>query len=142
MASDGAEANRKSAGPGIRGGSTSGPDISGDGRYVTFDSIASNLAADDTNTCSYTPGGQYFPEPGECPGVFVRDLQDGTTTRASVSMAGEQADDASTDPAISTDGRIVVFFTTASFALDDTNTCPPFFFSHPGQCPDIYLHSR
>lgn len=53
-----------------------------------------------------------------------------------------QANDASTDPAIGTDGMKVVFFSTASFVADDTNTCPPFFFSHPGACPDIYLHTN
>jgi Tol biopolymer transport system component len=141
VASDGTEANGQSDGPGIRGGSTFGPDISGDGRLVTFDSIASNLVADDTNTCSYS-GGPSFPEPGQCPDVFVRDLQAGTTTRVSVSSSGDQANDASTDPAISTDGMKVVFFSTASFVADDTNTCPPFFFGHPGACPDIYLHTN
>lgn len=141
VSSDGTEANGQSDGPGIRGGSTFGPDISGDGRLVTFDSIASNLVADDTNTCSYS-GGPSFPEPGQCPDVFVRDLQASTTTRVSVDSSGQQADDASTDPAISTDGTKVVFFSTASFVADDTNTCPPFFFGHPGQCPDIYLHTN
>lgn len=36
----------------------------------------------------------------------------------------------------------VMSFSTASFVADDTNTCPPFFFSHPGACPDIYLHTN
>lgn len=142
VASDGTEANGQSDGPGIRGSATFGPDISGDGRLVTFDSIASNLVADDTNTCSFTPGGPSFPEPGQCPDVFVRDLESSTTTRVSVSSSGDEANDASTDPAISTDGMKVVFFSTASFVADDTNTCPPFFFGHPGQCPDIYLHTN
>jgi Tol biopolymer transport system component len=140
VASDGTQADRQSNGPGIRGGTTFGPDISADGSRVTFDSIATNLVADDTNTCTYSPGGQSFPEPGECPDVFVRDLSAGTTVRVSVSTAGAQANDASTDPAISADGLRVAFFSTAALVTDDTNTCPPFFFGHPGQCPDIYLH--
>jgi len=99
VTSDGTQANRQSDGLGIRSGASFGPDISADGRFVTFDSIATNLVADDTNTCTY-PGGRSFPEPGECPDVFVRDRLAGSTTRVSVSSSGEQANDASTDPAI------------------------------------------
>lgn len=45
----GVQGDGQSDGPGIRGGTTFGPDISGDGRLVGFDSIATNLVADDTN---------------------------------------------------------------------------------------------
>ena len=142
VASDGAQANGDSDGPGIRGGTTFGPDISADGTLVTFDSIASNLVADDTNTCTYNPGGPSFPEVGECPDVFVHDVRDGTTKRMSVATDGTERNDASTDPSISQDGSAVVFFSAADLVSDDTNTCPPFFLGHPGQCPDIYLHRR
>ncbi len=136
----GAQANGQSNGPGIRGGSTFGPDISGNGRYVAFDSIATNLVADDTNTCTFA-GGPSFPDPGRCPDIFVRDRQQHTTERVSVSAAGTQADSASTDPAISGAGQHVVFFSAATnLIVGDTNTCPPFF-SQSGQCPDIYLHT-
>jgi hypothetical protein len=137
----GVQSDGQSDGPGIRGGATFGPDISGDGRYVVFDSIATNLVADDTNTCSYG-GGASFPGAGQCPDIFLRDLEAQTTARMSVSTTGQEANDASTDPAISEDGLAVVFFTTAAFVARDTNTCLPFFFGHPGQCPDIYLHTR
>jgi Tol biopolymer transport system component len=140
VATDGTQADGQSDGPGIRGGTTFGPQLSADGTRVVFDSIATNLVPGDTNTCTYSPGGQSFPLPGQCPDVFVRDLQAGTTSRVSVNTSGGQADDASTDPAISGDGTDVAFFTTAAFASDDTNTCPPFFFGHSGECPDIYLH--
>ncbi len=138
----GVQGDGESDGPGIRGGTTFGPDISGDGRYVVFDSMATNLVPDDTNTCSFGGGGGSFPPPGQCPHNFLRDLEAQTTTRMSVSSAGQEANDSSTDPAISRNGRAVVFFSTAAFAGRDTNTCPPFFFGHPGQCPDIYLHKR
>ena len=49
--------------------------ISADGRYVAFDSYASNLAPGDTN------------QAGD---VFVRDLQSGTTQRVSVATDGSQ----------------------------------------------------
>lgn len=141
ISSSSGEADGPSDGPGIRGGSSFGPDISANGRYVTFDSIATNLVAGDTNTCMFT-GGPSFPEPGQCPDVVLRDRRLNSTTRVSVTSSGAQANDASTDPAISSDGRSVVFFSAASdFTSRDTDTCPPFFFGHPGQCPDIYLHS-
>jgi Tol biopolymer transport system component len=142
LASDGTQANEQSNGPGIRGGTTFGPDISANGRYVTFDSIATNLVANDTNTCEYPPGGPSFTIPGECPDVFVHDLQTGSTVRVSVDASGTQANDASTDPSISGDGSSVVFFSAAAFVATDTNTCQPFFLGHAGQCPDIYQHSR
>jgi hypothetical protein len=108
---------------------------------VTFDSITTNLVSDDTNTCEFAGGGS-FPDPGQCPDVFVRDLKKAKTTRVSLAPDGTQADSASTDPSISDDGYSVVFFTTATnFDDTDTNTCPPFF-NTPGQCPDIYLHQR
>ena len=50
-------------------GDSSDPSISADGRYVAFDSLATNLVAGDTNAFS---------------DVFVRDRQTGTTTRVSV----------------------------------------------------------
>ncbi len=138
----GAQANDQSVGPGVRGGLTFGPDISRHGRYVTFDSIATNLVRHDTGTCEIV-GGPSFLEPGQCPDVFVRDQKAGRTTRVSVTRRGAQANDASTDPAISTDGKSVVFFTLASnLAGTDTNTCRPFFDAHPGQCPDVYLHQN
>src|SRR5262249_55222546 len=94
LANDGSQANGPSVGPGIRGGTTMAPGISGDGRLVTFDSIATNLVEGDTNLCP-----PFFDEtPGTCPDVFVRDRVAGTTTRVSVASDGTQGDRASTDP--------------------------------------------
>jgi Tol biopolymer transport system component len=126
----------------IRGGATFGPAISGDGRYVTFDSAASNLVADDTNTCTLAdPQPVYdFPISGQCPDVFVHDLQTGETIRASVDSSGAQADGPSTDPAINGDGSAVAFFSPATNLVPgDTNTCGVF--PNPGQCPDIFVHT-
>jgi Tol biopolymer transport system component len=135
--SAGGEANGQSVGPGIRGGSAFGARISGDGRLVAFDSIATNLVADDTNTC----GPFYTDIAGECPDVFVHDRLTGETVRVSVDSAGAQANDASTDPDISADGSTTAFFSAASnLVAGDTNTCPVF--SEPGHCPDIFVHVR
>jgi hypothetical protein len=73
--------------------------ISADGRFVAFDSAASNLVAGDTNGKR---------------DVFVRDLQTGTTQRVSVSSDGKQANNRSFLQAMSPDGRFVVFDSYAS----------------------------
>lgn len=97
VASDGTEGN----------GVSHSPSISGDGRYVAFESSASNLVPGDTN--------------GH-PDVFVRDRALGATTRISVSSVGEQGNDASNDPAISSSGRYVAFSSYATnLVVDDTN---------------------
>lgn len=75
-------------------------DISGDGRFVVFESPATNLVPGDTN-------GQ--------PDVFVRDLVEGTTVRVSVSSSGAQANNRSHSPTMSHDGTAVVF---ASYATN------------------------
>ena len=83
--------------------------ISGDGRFVAFDSLASNLVPNDTN------GGNLD--------VFVRDRQNATTVRASVDSAGVEANSMSSWPAISGDGRFVVFDSLATnLVAGDTNT--------------------
>ena len=80
---------------------------SADGRYVAFASSATNLVAADTNGRS---------------DVFVRDRASGTTERVSVSSAGVQGNSASAAPAISADGRYVVFSSSANnLVADDTN---------------------
>jgi Tol biopolymer transport system component len=50
------------------------PSLSGNGRYVAFQSVASNLVANDSNGAGLD--------------VLVRDRQAGTTTLASVSLSG------------------------------------------------------
>ena len=95
---------------GVQGNSTSGinaPSVSADGRSVTFDSIASNLVPGDAN--GYED-------------VFVRDLKLHRTYLVSVSSAGVQGNSDSLTPAISGDGRYVVFNSDASnLVTGDTN---------------------
>ena len=66
-------------------GSSAQPAISEDGRYVAFASAASNLVSGDTNGVM---------------DVFVHDRVNQTTTRASVSVTGAQANNASSNPSI------------------------------------------
>jgi Tol biopolymer transport system component len=83
------------------------PAISGNGRYVTFVSLAPNLVAGDTNLAE---------------DVFTRDMVTGTTTRTSVSSAGTQANGRSMVGFISADGRTVGFTSYASNLIPgDTN---------------------
>lgn len=109
---------------------TAGPQISGDGRYVAFESAASNLVADDTNTCS-VPNVTDFPAPGQCPDVFVHDLQTGATSRVSVDSSGGQADGPSGDPAIDADGSAIAFLS------DATNLVP----SDTNSAADVFVHA-
>ena len=83
------------------------PSISPDGRYIAFQSGASNLVGGDTN--GYDD-------------IFVHDIQTGLTTRASVDTAGTQADGGSNNPSISQDGRYVAFWSFATnLVAGDTN---------------------
>ena len=103
IATDGAQANSDS----VTSGDNETPSISADGRYVAFHSWASNLVAGDTNFA---------------PDMFVRDRVTGTTTRVSVATGGSQANGGSYQPAISTDGRYIVFYSAASnLVAGDTN---------------------
>lgn len=70
------------------------PTVSDGGRYIAFESDASNLVADDSN-------GQTD--------VFVHDRQTGTTVRVSVTPAGGQVTGPATRPAISGNGQMVTF---------------------------------
>lgn len=114
---------RVSVGPGgVQGDGDSGfyghylpipPAFSADGRYVAFESNATNLVANDTNDGA---------------DVFVHDRQTGITECVSVSPGGTPGNSHSRLPAISPDGRWVVF---QSFASDlvpgDTNMAADIF---------------
>lgn len=81
--------------------------ISASGRYVAFESYASNLVPNDTN---------------QTRDVIVRDLVAGTTTRASIANDGSEANDDSYPFGISADGRKVAFLSWATnLVADDTN---------------------
>lgn len=83
------------AGTGSGDGSSQMPGISRDGRYVTFDSRASDLVAGDTNATR---------------DIFIRDVLDGITTRVSVDSAGMEGNSGAIGvSATSADGRFVVF---------------------------------
>ncbi len=103
---------------GIQGnGHSYRPVVSADGRYIAFDSDASNLVPGDTNGNT---------------DVFVHDQQTGVTTRMSVRSDGWQGLGTSLSPSVSADGRYVAFHSSAAnLAANDTNLAN-----------DIFLHDR
>jgi Tol biopolymer transport system component len=97
--------NLSDAGGG-NGNSMSGM-VSTNGRFVVFQSDASDLVPGDTNGVS---------------DIFLRDLVAGTTALVSVATNGGFANDASTDPVMTPDGRYVVFVSAATNPVaNDTN---------------------
>lgn len=91
--------------------------ISGDGRYVTFHSNATNLVAGDTNGVQ---------------DIFVHDRNTGATTRVSVNSDGTQANGSSAVPTLSADGRYVLF------RSDATNLVP----NDTNGATDVFVHDR
>ncbi|MBK7643850.1 MAG: PD40 domain-containing protein [Planctomycetes bacterium] len=91
---------RASAGAAGEGdGASAAPCLSADGRFVAFASRATNLVSNDTNGVA---------------DVFVRDLQTGLVECVSAAPAGVPGNDASASPALSADGRYVVFASSAT----------------------------
>ena len=91
--------------------------ISGDGRFVAFDSWASDLVAGDTN-------GQLD--------VFVHDKLTGVTELVSIDSAAVQSNGPSAGASISADGRFVAFSSWATnLVASDLNGLQ-----------DIFLHDR
>ncbi|KZL20674.1 hypothetical protein PsAD2_01161 [Pseudovibrio axinellae] len=79
-------------------------DISGDGRYVVFDTRAPNLVLDDTN---------------DARDIFLRDTLSATTIRVSVAHDDSEANGPSHLGSIGADGRYVVFTSSATNLVPD-----------------------
>ncbi len=105
---------------GIKGNQASfAPSISADGRYVVFESVATNLVPGDTNNAW---------------DIFLHDRQTRTTTRVSVTSDGAQAavNYGSAAASISADGRYVTFSSSAAnLAPGDVN-----------RADDIFVHDH
>lgn len=93
------------------------PAISHDGRFIVFESLASNLVIGDSNGVM---------------DIFVHDRQTRTTERVSIASDGSEANQWSYRPDISGDGRYVMFTSDASNLVtgDSNNTS------------DIFVHDR
>jgi Tol biopolymer transport system component len=91
--------------------------ITPDGRFVAFDSEATDLVEKDTNGVG---------------DIFVHDRQEGTTERVSVNDAGKGGNHESYGPCLSADGRYV------AFASDATNLVP----EDTSERRDIFVYDR
>jgi Tol biopolymer transport system component len=89
------------------------PFLSASGEVAVFRSDAASLVPGDTNGVR---------------DVFVRDIATGVTTRVSLASDGTQANGRALRPALSPDGRFVVFASQASnlVSFDDNGTCDVF----------------
>ncbi len=93
------------------------PAISADGQIVAFVSYASNLVASDKNVAA---------------DVFVHDRSNGLTERVSVKSSGREGNAGSYSAAISVDGQIVAFHSSASnLVAGDRNSAS-----------DVFVHDR
>jgi Tol biopolymer transport system component len=103
---------------GVLGNGDSGrslPNISANGRYIAFQSSASNLVADDTNHSD---------------DVFLRDSLTGRTKRLSVDTLGIEGNGRSGFASTSADGRYIAFVSLASNLVPgDTNAVDDIFVS-------------
>ncbi|HET7844791.1 MAG TPA: hypothetical protein VFL14_11610, partial [Xanthomonadales bacterium] len=99
-------------------GDSGKPRITDDGRFVFFESNASNLVAGDTNGVK---------------DVFVADLGSSTIRRMSVSSTGTQGNGESSNPNIPCDGAWLTFQSLASNLIaGDTNGQPDVFIVNMG----------
>jgi Tol biopolymer transport system component len=105
-------------GGGQANGNSSNPSISADGRYIAFDSNASNLVSGDTNNTG---------------DIFVHDRQTGATTRVSIGPGGTQANRGSLAPSISADGRYVAFHSDATNLVSGVTNGTTHIFVHDRQ---------
>jgi Tol biopolymer transport system component len=101
-------------------GGSGSPSLDADGRFLVFDSDATNLT-------SKVDGNRVRD-------IFVRDRLEGSTRRISVGASGHEANDTSADPTISADGRVMAFVSRATnlVAGVDAN----------GASADVYLARR
>ncbi|MBL8859917.1 MAG: PD40 domain-containing protein [Planctomycetes bacterium] len=89
VATGGAQGNRLS----------NGPAISGDGRFIAFRSLATNLILIDAN---------------ESPDVYVHNRLTGVTRRVSVNSQNLEGNDYSVWPSLSNTGRYIAYYSLAS----------------------------
>ena len=107
------------------------PLISADGHWVAFTSSANDLVARSLPSCS-DPDTQSEP----CPQVYLRDLQRGQTVLVSANPDGTPGNSNSGSPALSTDGRWLVFTSNATNLTGPADAAP----SAPS--PGVFLYDR
>jgi Tol biopolymer transport system component len=94
---------------GVSGSFSYPPAVSADGNLIAFESLDPGLLPDDTNGLS---------------DIFLRIRDSGLITRINMDSANTQANGDSFGPAMSADGRFVVFQSLASGLAGDANAAP------------------
>lgn len=101
--------NTDSIGNQASGGGVTNPwGLSDDGRFIAFESTATNLVPSDTNGAG---------------DIFLKDMLTGNIVRVSTDSSGNQGNGGSINPTISPDGRYVIFYSNANnLVVGDTNS--------------------
>ena len=108
------------ASDGTQGNLESGlAEISADGRFIVFESDASNLIENDENNHGKD--------------IFIRNLDTGEVTLVSVASDSTQGNQDSRFPSISADGQFITFESFADNLVENDEN---------GTVPDIFLHDR
>jgi Tol biopolymer transport system component len=126
---DGSVQNASTDATGAQGfGDSTAPTISGNGRFVAFQSTARFVVEDFDNA----------------PDIYLKDLQTGELTLVTINDNGIKSDGASFSPSISDDGRFIAFRSAASnLVAGDDNGRPDIFVADAdtGQFQRIALES-
>lgn len=94
---------------------SSWPDVSADGRFVAFHSLATNLTRrPDRNRCNHGLASVAMPAFASCYDVYVHDRLTKKNELISVARGGGPGNDGSLFPSISADGRFVSFTSWAT----------------------------
>ncbi len=101
----------RAAAKGQPNGASANPQISGDGRFVAFDSAASNLGPDDPN--------------GHVEDVYLYGAHSSQILLLSAGPAGEGANGPSSSPSVSADGSVVAFYSLATNLLGQADSTAP-----------------
>ncbi len=107
------------------------PTISANSRYIAFSSIANNLQS------KYA-----HPDTNGLADIYLHDRNRYTTERISVSKSGQQITGWSCEPSISSDGRFIVYTSSADdiIAGDDNHVNDIYLYDH--QTKDVRIISR
>ncbi len=94
----------RSPGGAVGDGDSQKPSISDNGRYIVYQSRATNLVTDKTTSRS---------------DIFLYDRNTKMTTRINLAYDGSEANSSSYNPQISADGTVIAFSSTSSNLIDD-----------------------
>ena len=109
-----------SQGAQARDGYSQEPQISADGNYVVYASVATNLVLNDTNNFCNNDGERHLNY--SCYDIFLHDLTTSETFRVSVTPDGREGNENSYSPTVSAQGRYIAFVSKAdNFVENDTN---------------------